>query len=144
RPRACRGVWGGDARRRAPPVASPAAGQRRTGVSGHPTDGLRREILPNGVTLLVQRQRAAPAAALVTHVRAGFLDEPDDMVGISHVLEHLIFKGTPRLPPGDLARRTKALGGALNAYTSYDRTVYYATVPSGAAREALALQADSV
>jgi len=113
-------------------------------VSGHPTDGLRREVLPNGVTLLVQRRRTAPAAALVTHVRAGFLDEPDDMVGISHVLEHLIFKGTPRLPPGDLARRTKALGGALNAYTSYDRTVYYATVPSAAAREALALQADSV
>lgn len=113
-------------------------------MSGHPTDGLRREILPNGVTLLVQRQRTAPAAAIVTHVRAGFLDEPDDMVGISHVLEHLIFKGTPRLPPGDLARRTKALGGALNAYTSYDRTVYYASVPSVAAREALALQADSV
>jgi zinc protease len=105
---------------------------------------LRREVLPNGVTLLVQRRRTAPAAALVTHVRAGFLDEPDAMVGISHVLEHLIFKGTPRLPPGDLARRTKALGGALNAYTSYDRTVYYATVPSAAAREALALQADSV
>lgn len=113
-------------------------------MRARPTDGLRREVLPNGVTLLVQRRRTAPAAALVTHVRAGFLDEPDDMVGISHVLEHLIFKGTPRLPPGDLARRTKALGGALNAYTSYDRTVYYATVPSGAAREALALQADSV
>jgi zinc protease len=105
---------------------------------------LRREILPNGVTLLVQRRRTAPAAAVVTHVRAGFLDEPDDMVGISHVLEHLIFKGTPRLPPGEFARRTKALGGALNAYTSYDRTVYYATVPSASAREALALQADSV
>ncbi len=113
-------------------------------MSGRPTDGLRREILPNGVTLLVQRRRAAPAAAIVTHVRAGFLDEPDDMVGISHVLEHLIFKGTPRLPPGDFARRFKALGGALNAYTSYDRTVYYGTVPSAAAREALALQADSV
>lgn len=113
-------------------------------MSGRPTDGVRREILPNGVTLLVQRRRTAPAAALVTHVRAGFLDEPDEMVGISHVLEHLIFKGTPRLPAGELARRTKALGGALNAYTSYDRTVYYATVPSAAAREALALQADSV
>lgn len=109
-----------------------------------PTEGLRREVLPNGVTLLVQRRHAAPAAAIVTHVRAGFLDEPDDLVGISHVLEHLVFKGTPRLAPGALARGTKALGGALNAYTSYDRTVYYASVPSRNAREALALQADSV
>lgn len=113
-------------------------------MSARPTAGLRREVLPNGVTLLVQRRTAAPAAALVTHVRAGFLDEPDDVVGISHVLEHLVFKGTPRLGPGELARRTKALGGTLNAYTSYDRTVYYATVPSAATREALALQGDSV
>ncbi|MDZ4259299.1 MAG: pitrilysin family protein [Gemmatimonadales bacterium] len=113
-------------------------------MTGSPTAGLRREVLPNGVTLLVQRRLAAPAAAIVTHVRAGFLDEPDDLVGISHVLEHLVFKGTPRLAPGELARGTKALGGALNAYTSYDRTVYYASVPSRNARAALALQADSV
>lgn len=113
-------------------------------MTGRPTEGLRREVLANGVTLLVQRRRAAPAAAIATHVRAGFLDEPDDVVGISHVLEHLVFKGTPRLAPGELARGTKALGGALNAYTSYDRTVYFASVPSRHARQALALQADSV
>jgi len=113
-------------------------------VSAYPTAGLRRERLPNGVTLLVQRRRSAPAAALVTHVRAGFLDEPDEVQGISHVLEHMLFKGTPTLGPGELARRTKALGGSLNAYTSYDRTVYYATVPARHAIEAVALQADQV
>lgn len=113
-------------------------------MSAHPTEGLRRERLPNGVTLLVQRRRSAPAAALVVHVRAGFLDEPDEVAGISHVLEHMLFKGTPTLGPGELARRTKALGGSLNAYTSYDRTVYYATVPARHAIEALALQADQV
>ena len=113
-------------------------------MSANPTAGLRRERLPNGVTLLVQRRRSAPAAALLTHVRAGFLDEPDDVAGISHVLEHMLFKGTPTLGPGELARRTKALGGSLNAYTSYDRTVYYATVPARHAIEAVALQADQV
>ncbi|MEP6590313.1 MAG: pitrilysin family protein [Gemmatimonadota bacterium] len=113
-------------------------------MSARPTAGLRRERLPNGVTLLVQRRRSAPAAALVTHVRAGFLDEPDEVQGISHVLEHMLFKGTPSLGPGELARRTKALGGSLNAYTSYDRTVYYATVPASGALEAIALQADQV
>ena len=113
-------------------------------MSPAPTFGLRREQLPNGVTLLVQRRRAVPAAALVTHVRAGFLDEPEELVGISHVLEHMLFKGTPTLGPGELARRTKALGGSLNAYTSYDRTVYQAAVPARQAPELVALQADQV
>lgn len=113
-------------------------------MSDRPTAGLVREVLPNGITLFAQRVRTAPAAAIATHVRAGFLDEPDDLVGISHVLEHLIFKGTATLPPGELARRTKALGGVLNAYTSYDRTVYYASLPARHAIEALALQAESV
>lgn len=113
-------------------------------MSARPTEGLHREQLPNGVTLLVQRRTAAPAAALVTHVRAGFLDEPDEVAGISHVLEHMLFKGTPRLGPGELAQQTKALGGSLNAYTAYDRTVYYASVPSRHAYQASALQADQV
>jgi zinc protease len=113
-------------------------------VSPAPSLDLRREQLPNGVTLLVQRRRAVPAVALVTHVRAGFLDEPDELVGISHVLEHMLFKGTPTLGPGELAQRTKALGGSLNAYTAYDRTVYYASVPARHARELIELQADQV
>lgn len=108
------------------------------------TAGLRREVLANGVTLLVQRRRTAPAASLATTMRAGFLDEPDDLVGISHVLEHMLFKGTPSLGPGELARRTKALGGSLNAFTSYDRTVYYASVPARHAVDLMALQADQV
>ena len=108
------------------------------------TSGLRREILPNGVTLLVQQRRTAPAATLATFVRAGFLDEPDELVGISHVLEHMLFKGTPSVAPGELAQLTKALGGSLNAYTSYDRTVYYASVPARHAIELMALQADQV
>ncbi len=113
-------------------------------MSTSPTFGLRREILPNGVTLLVQRRRAAPAASLATHMRAGFLDEPDSLVGISHVLEHMLFKGTPTIGPGELAQRTKALGGSLNAYTSYDRTVYYASVPARNATRLITLQADQV
>lgn len=113
-------------------------------MSARPTEGLRREQLANGVTLLVQRRRNAPAASVVTYVRAGFLDEPDRIAGVSHVLEHMIFKGTPTVGPGELARRTKALGGALNAYTAYDRTVYFATVPAANADGALALQSDAV
>ncbi|MGH7523904.1 MAG: M16 family metallopeptidase [Gemmatimonadales bacterium] len=113
-------------------------------MSRAPTDGLRREQLQNGVTLLVQRRRAAPAVALATHVRAGFLDEPDELGGVSHVLEHMLFKGTPTLGPGELARRTKALGGSLNAFTSYDQTVYIASAPARHVAALVTLQADQV
>ncbi|HEY3933285.1 MAG TPA: pitrilysin family protein [Gemmatimonadales bacterium] len=113
-------------------------------MSQAPTSGLRREQLSNGLTLLVQRRRSVPGVAVVTHVRAGFLDEADEVAGISHVVEHILFKGTPSLAPGQLAQRTKALGGSLNAYTAYDRTVYFVTGPARHAAELIALQADQV
>lgn len=81
------------------------------------TDRVRRTVLPNGLTVLVQREDSAPAAAVVTHLKAGFFDEPDHWAGISHVLEHMFFKGTVRRGPGDIARGTKAAGGYLNAGT---------------------------
>jgi zinc protease len=110
------------------------------------TDSVIRDTLPNGLTLLVQRDSSVPVVAVVTHVSAGYFDEPDRWVGIAHVLEHMIFKGTPTRGPGVLARETQRLGGYLNASTSYDRTVYYAVVPAagdGLAR-AMELQADAL
>jgi zinc protease len=105
-----------------------------------------RAVLPNGLTLLAQRVSSAPVVAVVTYVRAGYFDEPDEWVGIAHVLEHMFFKGTPTRDAGALARETQRLGGYLNAATGYDRTVYYTVLPStgdGLAR-ALALQADAL
>jgi zinc protease len=72
---------------------------------------VRREVLSNGLTVLAQRDPAAPAVAVVSHVRAGFFDEPDAQVGVSHVLEHMLFKGTPTRGVGAIARETKAAGG---------------------------------
>ncbi len=92
----------------------------------------------------MQRRSVAPAVSLITHVRAGFLDEPDELAGISHVLEHMLFKGTPSLAPGELAQRVKAIGGSLNAYTAYDHTVYLATAPAANVAELATLQADQV
>lgn len=108
------------------------------------TAGVRREVLPNGLTLLVQRDRSAPVAAVVTYVKAGFFDEPDSWIGISHVLEHMFFKGTPTRGVGQIAKDTKAVGGYLNASTSYDRTSYYAVMPAGQLSEAVAIQADAL
>jgi zinc protease len=94
------------------------------------TDSVVRVVLPTGLTLLVQRDSSVPVVAVVTHVKAGYFDEPDRWTGISHVLEHMYFKGAGRLGPGALARATQRLGGYLNAATTYDRTVYYAVVPA--------------
>lgn len=108
------------------------------------TAGVVREVLPNGLTLLVQRDPSAPAVAVVTHVKAGFFDEPDRWSGISHVLEHMFFKGTPTRGVGEVARQTKAAGGYLNAGTAYDYTTYYVTLPAAELEAALDIQADAL
>jgi zinc protease len=108
------------------------------------TTGALTERLSNGLTLVAQRDPAAPAVAVVTHVHAGFFDEPDEWQGISHVLEHMFFKGTARRGVGRIAQETKALGGYLNASTSYDRTLYYAVLPARNLGAALDIQADAL
>ena len=104
---------------------------------------VRREVLPNGLTLLAH-PAPLPAAAVVVHLRAGFFDEPDELSGIAHVLEHMIFKGSPRFGPGDLARTVKAAGGYLNAYTSYAATQYHAVLPPEGLATGIAALADAV
>src|SRR5262245_48056276 len=85
-----------------------------------------------------------PAVAVVAHLRAGFLDEPDRWTGLSHVLEHMIFKGSPRFGPGELARAIKGAGGYVNAFTSYDATEYYAVLPPSGAEQAIVTLADAI
>ena len=93
---------------------------------------------------MVQPVADLPAAALVTRVSAGFFDEPDRVQGISHVLEHMFFKGTPTRGVGRIARDTKALGGYLNAGTAYDYTVYYTVLPARSIADAIAIQSDAL
>ena len=104
---------------------------------------VEREILPNGLTVLVRRDDTAPVVAIVTHVKAGYFDETDDIVGIAHVLEHMYFKGTPRRGVGVIAKETKASGGYLNASTIYDHTVYYTVLPASGLVAGLEIQADA-
>jgi zinc protease len=110
------------------------------------TDDVAKLVLPNGLTLLVQRDSSAPVVAVVTHVKAGYFDEPDEWVGIAHVLEHMYFKGTARRKPGDIARETQLVGGYINAGTIYDKTIYYTVLPSaaGGLERALDVQADAL
>ncbi|HLQ79111.1 MAG TPA: pitrilysin family protein, partial [Terriglobia bacterium] len=101
-------------------------------------------VLQNGLTVIVRENDAAPLTAITTMVKAGYFDEDDRISGISHVLEHMFFKGTATRPVGEIARETKSLGGYLNAYTYYDRTCYYTVVPAENAVKELAIQADAL
>src|ERR671925_443032 len=101
-------------------------------------------VLKNGLTLIVREQQAVPLASITTYVKAGYFDEDDRISGISHVIEHMFFKGTSKRPVGEIARETQALGGYLNASTYYDRTVYHTVVPAENVKQALDIQSDAL
>src|SRR5919197_3101135 len=101
-------------------------------------------ILKNGLTVLIREQQAMPLVSINTFVKAGYFDEDDRISGISHVVEHMFFKGTAKRPVGEIARETRGLGGYLNAYTYYDRTVYHTEVPAENWKKALDIQADAL
>jgi zinc protease len=104
--------------------------------------GPAREVLGNGVVLITQEHRAADVVAVQLWMRVGGRDEAPDELGLSHYLEHMLFKGTPTRPPGSIDRLIEGLGGSSNAFTSYDVTHYDVVVPAAHVRPALELLAD--
>jgi zinc protease len=106
--------------------------------SGRP----RREVLPNGLVLITHEHRAAEVVALQLWVRVGGRDESPSELGLTHYLEHMVFKGTPTRPPGSIDILIEGVGGASNAFTSYDYTHYDVVVPTRALRTGVELLAD--
>lgn len=98
--------------------------------------------LSNGMTLIVQPDRRAPTVAHMLWVRVGAMDEVDGSSGVAHALEHMMFKGTPDLKPGEFSRRVAALGGRENAFTSRDATAYHQQVGSQHLEAVMRLEAD--
>jgi zinc protease len=98
-------------------------------------------VLKNGLTLLVHQQPGAEVVSAQVFVRAGSALEGKYMrAGLSHYLEHIVAGGTTRSFTEEQAKeRIKAMGGTTNAYTSYDRTVYYINTGAGHWRDALDL-----
>ena len=103
---------------------------------------LRTFTLDNGMTLIVQPDSRAPTAVHMVWLRVGSMDEVDGTSGVAHVLEHMLFKGSKTLAPGEFSRRVAALGGQENAFTSRDYTGYYQQVPADRLRDVMALEAD--
>jgi len=98
--------------------------------------------LANGLTLIVKPDRRAPTVAHMLWVRVGSMDEVDGSSGVAHALEHMMFKGTPSLKPGEYSRRIAALGGRDNAFTSRDATAYHQQIPAARLEEVMQLEAD--
>jgi len=103
---------------------------------------VQRFTLDNGLTVIVKPDRRAPTAVHMLWLRVGAMDEVDGTSGVAHVLEHMLFKGTERLAPGEFSRRVAALGGRENAFTSLDYTGYYQQVPADKLADVMALEAD--
>ena len=89
---------------------------------------LRRTVLSNGLTVLSESMPGVRSVALGAWVRAASLHESADKMGVSHMLEHMVFKGTPTRSAKDLALALETLGGSLDAYTSREHTSYQARV----------------
>jgi zinc protease len=98
--------------------------------------------LANGLRIIVKEDRRAPTAAHMVWYRAGSMDETNGTTGVAHVLEHMMFKGTPSAGPGEFNRRVAAAGGRDNAFTSHDYTAYFQQVPKQKLSEMMQLEAD--
>ncbi len=97
--------------------------------------------LPNGLTVLLREAHAAPVISFWLAYRVGSRNEPTGLTGISHWVEHMMFKGTPRYPAGSLDREIDRAGGQWNAFTSMDATKYFETLP--AEKIAIAMEAEA-
>jgi zinc protease len=117
---------------------APAASSAATAAAPGP----QQFTLANGMTLIVQPDRRSPTAVQMVWVRVGSLDEVDGTSGVAHALEHMMFKGTKDIKPGEFSRRVAALGGQENAFTTRDYTGYYQQIPVGSLEQVMKLESD--
>ncbi|MFI0348521.1 MAG: M16 family metallopeptidase [Chthoniobacterales bacterium] len=101
--------------------------------------------LPNGMTIIVEEDRSAPVVSVQAWCGTGSIHEGRLLgAGLSHILEHMLFKGTTTRAPGVIAKQVQDQGGYINAYTSFDRTVYWIDAPSTGTSEAVDILADAM
>ncbi len=98
--------------------------------------------LVNGLRVIVKEDRRAPTAVHMVWYRAGSMDETNGTTGVAHLLEHMMFKGTPTIGSGEFSRLVAAAGGRDNAFTSRDYTAYFQQVPKQKLEQMMQLEAD--
>jgi zinc protease len=105
-------------------------------------EGIRTETLPNGLRVFFKPVPGASTVTTMVAYKVGSADENLDATGLSHYLEHLMFKGTDKLMPGDIDRMTQRAGGRNNAYTTEDFTTYHFDFAADRWDTALQIEAD--
>ena len=98
--------------------------------------------LANGLRVIVKEDRRAPTVAHMVWYRAGSMDETNGTTGVAHLLEHMMFKGTPTIGAGEFSRLVAAAGGRDNAFTSRDYTAYFQQVPKHKLEQMMQIEAD--
>ncbi len=102
----------------------------------------QERVLRNGMKVIVKEDHRAPTVAHMIWYKAGSMDEQNGTTGVAHVLEHMMFKGTKVLKPGEFSQRVAALGGRENAFTSKDYTAYFQQIEKSKLEKVMALEAD--
>ncbi len=122
-----------------------AAPAERSGVIAFPPSTAQKWILPNGLTMIVQEDHSAPVASVQAWCATGSIYEDQHVgAGLSHILEHMLFKGTKTRGKNEIAQKIQDVGGYINAYTSFDRTVFWIDVPKDGVATALDILADAM
>jgi len=110
-----------------------------------PPSSAQKWVLPNGLTIIVQEDHSAPVASVQAWCATGSIDEDQHLgAGLSHILEHMLFKGTKTRSTNAIAQKIQDVGGYINAYTSFDRTVFWIDVPKDGVTTALDVLADAM
>ena len=102
------------------------------------------ESLDNGLECVIKEDHFSRMVAIQCWVGTGSLLEDEDQRGMAHLMEHMLFKGTPTRAMGEISRSVEAAGGDINAYTTFDATVFYLTLSSEHAQLGVELLADAV
>ncbi|HPD60680.1 MAG TPA: pitrilysin family protein [Thermodesulfobacteriota bacterium] len=105
---------------------------------------VQKHTLDNGLTVILKENHASSLVCFQMWIKVGSADEQDDEAGITHLIEHMLFKGTAKRKVGEIAREVETAGGEINAFTSYDETVFYLVIPSRYFSSGLDIMADAI
>src|SRR5712672_21998 len=115
-----------------------------TGIT-FPPNSAQKWVLPDGLTIIVKEDHSAPVASVQAWCATGSIYEDQHLgAGLSHLLEHMLFKGTKTRSTNQIAQKIQDVGGYINAYTSFDRTVFWIDVPKDGVSSALDILADAM
>src|SRR6266446_2502339 len=122
-----------------------AAASDDSAVITFPPSSAQKWVLPDGLTVIVQEDHSAPVASVQAWCATGSVSEDEHLgAGLSHILEHMLFKGTKTRTTNAIAQKIQDVGGYINAYTSFDRTVFWIDVPRDGVATALDVLADAM